>query len=77
MLRRAGLDTEAADTAALARQVIDARGFVTGDLDSVHKHLTEYAEAGVDEVVLNATGVHRVCGGSAALQDLQQILGAA
>ena len=73
-----GLDTEAADTAALARQVIDARGFVTGDLDSVHKHLTEYAEAGVDEVVLNAVmGVHRVCGGSAALQDLQQILGAA
>ncbi len=33
-------------------------------------------EAGVDEVVLNVTGVYKACGHQAAMDDLKQILAA-
>lgn len=74
MLRRAGVDIKADDVPAVARGAIEAGAVVTGDLDTVLKRIRAYAEAGVDEVVLNTTGVHKVHGGEVAIRDLNQIL---
>ncbi|MFI5758057.1 LLM class flavin-dependent oxidoreductase [Streptomyces sp. NPDC051569] len=76
MLRRAGIEVTDGDLRAVARAVAEAGAFVTGDLDTVMKRLEEYRQAGVDEVVLNTTGVHKVSGAQAAIQDLKSILGA-
>ncbi|MBC9718886.1 LLM class flavin-dependent oxidoreductase [Streptomyces sp. TRM66268-LWL] len=73
MLRKAGVDTSG-DLNAIARGVIDTGGFVTGDLDTVVKKLTEFSEAGVDEIVLNTVGVNKMFGPQEALNDLTAIL---
>lgn len=76
MLARAGLPVAGRDLPAVARAVVDANAFVSGDLATVAKRLDEYAEAGADEIVLNVTGVHKTCGAQAAQSDLTAILGA-
>lgn len=47
---------------------------VYGDPDAIAARLDAYARAGVDEVVLNVSGVAQVHGGKAALDDLRLIL---
>lgn len=76
MLRLAGIRVEAGDTRGLARGVVEAGAFVAGDLDTVVKRFHEYEQAGVDEIVLNLTGVHKVSGAKVAVQDLKAILDA-
>ncbi|MFU8872174.1 LLM class flavin-dependent oxidoreductase [Micromonospora sp. SL4-19] len=75
MLRQAGIPLAGRDLQSAARAVVEANAFVRGDLDTVVKRLAEYGEAGVDEIVLNLTGVHKACGPQAAFSDLKTILG--
>jgi 5,10-methylenetetrahydromethanopterin reductase len=77
MLRQAGTAIPAGDLDAAVRAVVESDAFVTGILDDVVKKLYAYAEAGVDEIVLNVTGVHKVHGSLAALEDLKNIIRAA
>lgn len=74
MLARAGVDLPG--TAALddAAALVDAGAFVYGDAGEIADRLAEYAAAGVDEVVLNLTGVHRSFGAEAALDELRALL---
>ena len=74
MLRRAGVETAGQDPHAIARGAVDVGAFVTGDLDTVVKRLDEYRQAGVDEIVLNATGVNKMFGTQEAIGDLTEIL---
>ncbi|MET9610532.1 LLM class flavin-dependent oxidoreductase [Streptomyces sp. NPDC006512] len=74
MLRRAGVDVAGEDVKSVARGVVDVGAFVAGDLDTVAKRLAAYGDAGVDEVVLNTTGVNKMFGTQEALGDLQAIL---
>jgi alkanesulfonate monooxygenase SsuD/methylene tetrahydromethanopterin reductase-like flavin-dependent oxidoreductase (luciferase family) len=71
MLRKAGVDTS-----DVARAAVDAGAFVYGDPDEIAKQLTEFAEAGVDEIVLSVTGVCLRHGPKAALAELEAILSA-
>lgn len=74
MLRDAGLDVDPADPAGGARTLVDAGVFVHGEPDEVAKQLDGYCAAGVDEVVLNLTGVCHRFGARAALDELRTIL---
>ncbi|MET9829074.1 LLM class flavin-dependent oxidoreductase [Streptomyces sp. NPDC006385] len=74
MLRRAGVEVDGQDVHAVARGAVDAGAFVTGDLDEVVKRLDEYRQAGVDEIVLNTTGVNKMFGTQEAIGDLTEIL---
>ncbi|MFI5493509.1 LLM class flavin-dependent oxidoreductase [Actinoplanes sp. NPDC051859] len=77
MLRSAGVDVPPGDLAAAARGVLETDAFVAGGLDDVVKKLRSYADAGVDEIVLNVTGVHKVHGPRAGVEDLKNIIHAA
>lgn len=76
MLRRAGVHVHGSSPQDAARALIKGGAFVSGDLDTVCAELDRYREAGVDEVVLNVTGVYKACGHQAAMDDLKQILAA-
>ncbi len=77
MLRQAGIPLSGAGPLAAAQALIESNAFVSGDLGAVVKRLDEYASGGVDEIVLNVTGVHKTCGQQAAIGDLRDILHAA
>jgi alkanesulfonate monooxygenase SsuD/methylene tetrahydromethanopterin reductase-like flavin-dependent oxidoreductase (luciferase family) len=74
MLRRAGVPVPNDDIRAVARGVVESGAFVAGGLDAVVKQFDDYKQAGVDEIVLNVTGVHKVSGAQVAIQDLGAIL---
>lgn len=74
MLRRAGLDVDASDPVAGARELVEGGVFVYGKPGDISDELARYAEAGVDEVVLNTTAVSAVHGMDAAVEDLHDIL---
>jgi hypothetical protein len=76
MLGKAGIDFTERDPKSAARLMAESGSFVFGNLDQVVKQLDEYRDAGVDEIVLNLTGVCRLYGASAAMDDLKQILAA-
>lgn len=76
MLRRAGVRVSGEDPGDTARALVEANAFVSGDPERVATLLDEYRLAGVDEVVLNVTGVHKKCGQQEALADLKTILAA-
>ncbi|WP_432091329.1 LLM class flavin-dependent oxidoreductase [Streptomyces sp. NRRL F-5630] len=71
-LREAGLDLsgEPADAAKLT----EAGGFLWGTPSDIRDGLRRYEEAGVDEVVLNVTGVAATKGARAAASDLERVL---
>ncbi|WLQ34211.1 LLM class flavin-dependent oxidoreductase [Streptomyces castrisilvae] len=72
-LRRAGVVVRGqADEDA--RALVDAGVFLYGSADEIHGALKEFAAAGVDEVVLNATGVGLTHGPKAAADDLLALL---
>lgn len=70
-LARAGVDVTADD--ALTR-LVEAGVFLHGEAADIAAALRRYADAGVTEVVLNATGVAAVHGPRAALADLEELL---
>ncbi|SDK53472.1 LLM class flavin-dependent oxidoreductase [Nonomuraea jiangxiensis] len=67
MLRRAGLE-------ASPRAMVDGGLFVTGTARRVADQLHEYFLAGVDEIILNTTGVLLAEGGPAAIGEAEEIL---
>ncbi|OIK00171.1 LLM class flavin-dependent oxidoreductase [Streptomyces monashensis] len=76
MLTRAGVDVSTADPAAAAAALVAGGGFLYGTASDIAAGLVEYAAAGVDEVILNLTGVHSWYGTDETLLDLNEILAA-
>ncbi|MGW5689055.1 LLM class flavin-dependent oxidoreductase [Nonomuraea sp. NPDC003754] len=76
MLRRAGVPADPADPRAGAAALVEAGVYVYGTADEVAGRLREYREAGVDEIILNPAGVAQTEGFTAALTDVERILGA-
>ncbi|MFC4493355.1 LLM class flavin-dependent oxidoreductase [Streptomyces ovatisporus] len=76
-LRKAGVRISGDGDPGDALKLVDGGVFLYGTADEIHERLDEYRKAGVDEVVLNATGVGNIAGPRAAATDLLEILGAA
>ncbi|MEU6667476.1 LLM class flavin-dependent oxidoreductase [Streptomyces sp. NPDC046727] len=74
MLRRAGLDTDPARPREGAGRLVDAGVYVTGDPEEIAARLRQYLAHGVDEVIVNVTGVFLTEGARAALVDLQAVM---
>jgi alkanesulfonate monooxygenase SsuD/methylene tetrahydromethanopterin reductase-like flavin-dependent oxidoreductase (luciferase family) len=70
----AGVRLDPADPPAGAVALLDSGMFVTGDAAEVVTQLHRYGQAGVDEVVLDPTGVVAVDGYRSALKDLMAIM---
>ncbi|MDX3522463.1 LLM class flavin-dependent oxidoreductase [Streptomyces scabiei] len=76
MLRRSGTDVAGDDPAANAKALVDGGAFLSGDPDELVAKLCAFRDAGVDEVVLNLTGVCNLYGPQAALDETKRILAA-
>ncbi|GLW09881.1 hypothetical protein Misp01_50100 [Microtetraspora sp. NBRC 13810] len=74
MLRRAGLAVSPDDPAAGARALVESGLFVTGTAERIADRLREYHRAGVDEVIVNTSGVFLTAGRQAAATDAEEIL---
>lgn len=74
MLRRSGIDTDSADPAAGAAALVEGRAFLYGEPKVLAEEFAAFHEAGVDEIVLNVTGVQGLYGGQAALRELETVL---
>lgn len=74
MLGRAGISVEAADPISGAKAIVAGGAFLSGDLSELADLVAEYWSAGVDEVVLNVTGVYNVEGAEAALEELEILM---
>ncbi|MFC4066945.1 LLM class flavin-dependent oxidoreductase [Actinoplanes subglobosus] len=74
MLRRSGIDVTGAETDAKA--LVEGRAFLFGDVAEIVQQVHEYRDAGVDEVVLNLTGVAALHGLRAALTETRTVLDA-
>lgn len=74
MLRLAGVGVDPGDPAAGAQALIDSGAFCYGDPSDVVKQLDAYATAGVDEVVVNATGTCLRYGSRNTLTDVVTLL---
>lgn len=74
MLRRSGIDIDIDDLRGSAERVLHGHAFVSADSGDIAGALGEYAAAGADEIVLNATGICQMEGLSATLRDLEKIL---
>jgi alkanesulfonate monooxygenase SsuD/methylene tetrahydromethanopterin reductase-like flavin-dependent oxidoreductase (luciferase family) len=73
MFRRAGIHLTG-DITRDAPALRDGGVFLYGTAEEIHQRLAEFAALGVDEVVLNATGVGLALGATAAAQDLLELL---
>lgn len=74
MLGKAGIDVDAADPIAGARAIAAGRAFLCGEDGELCDMVQEYWDAGVDEVILNVTGVYNVEGYEAALDEIRALL---
>jgi alkanesulfonate monooxygenase SsuD/methylene tetrahydromethanopterin reductase-like flavin-dependent oxidoreductase (luciferase family) len=74
MLRRAGIGTDPDNPRIGAAGLVEGGAFLFGDRAELLDRLAEFADAGVDEVVLNATGVYLQLGNRAALTELEGLL---
>ncbi|WP_220035192.1 LLM class flavin-dependent oxidoreductase [Georgenia satyanarayanai] len=74
MLGKAGIAVDAADPVAGARAIVAGGAFLCGEPDELAEMVQEYWDAGVDEIVLNVTGVYNVEGLEAALEELRVLL---
>lgn len=74
MLRRAGVVVDPDDPAVAAPALTGAGAFLYGDLDELATRLAEFADAGVDEIVLNVSGVFARYGTRVALEELELLL---
>ncbi|MFE0103073.1 LLM class flavin-dependent oxidoreductase [Streptomyces sp. NPDC059009] len=73
-LRRAGITVTGESGPEDAGRLVDGGVFLYGTPEEIHQRLDEYRQFGVDEVVLNATGVGQVHGPQAAARDLLKLL---
>ncbi|MFD8145885.1 LLM class flavin-dependent oxidoreductase [Streptomyces sp. NPDC059708] len=76
MLRKSGIGITGTDPEADARLAVEGGAFLSGDPEGLVARLREYEEAGVDEIVLNVTGVANLYGPQAATEELKAILSA-
>ena|SRR5690625_316050 len=74
MLNRSGLEVSTGDPRSGARQLVDAGVFLYGTARRVAEGLRAYADAGVDEAVLNTGGVGLTEGAGAGAEDAAEIL---
>jgi len=74
MVRRAGIDADLTDPGAAVNAVVKGGAFLTGGLGDIAEQLAAFEEAGVDEIVLNVSGVCAKHGGRAALEELDELL---
>lgn len=74
MLRRAGMHVDPTDPRRSAKEVLAGGAFLAGGPAEVAEGLAGFAEAGVDEVVLNLTGVCLTSGLDAALAETRAVL---
>ncbi|MFF9409872.1 LLM class flavin-dependent oxidoreductase [Streptomyces anandii] len=74
MLRKAGIETDPAELKAGAKALVEGQAFLYGTVDEVAKQVRSYWDAGVDEVVLNLTGVYFTHGPKTALTELDEIV---
>ena len=73
MLKKAGVDVDRGRD-RLVDGVLDSRAFCYGRSEEIVEQLAAYERAGVDELVLNATGVASKFGAHAAIEDLREVL---
>ncbi|MBB4934087.1 alkanesulfonate monooxygenase SsuD/methylene tetrahydromethanopterin reductase-like flavin-dependent oxidoreductase (luciferase family) [Lipingzhangella halophila] len=75
MLQRAGSGISAQDTPHVAaKRLVECGAFLSGTPDELVGAIAGFGDAGVDEVVVNVTGVHKALGHKAAMDDLKAIL---
>ncbi|MBP2708356.1 LLM class flavin-dependent oxidoreductase [Microbispora sp. RL4-1S] len=74
MLAKAGIDISGLEMPEAARLLAEKEVFVYGDVDQVIDQFQKYRRAGVDEIVLNMTGVCNLYGAKEALNDLKTLL---
>jgi 5,10-methylenetetrahydromethanopterin reductase len=73
MLRRSGIDVDMSDPETSAANLVKGEAFLFGGPDFLAESLDAYREAGVEEVVLNVSGVCATRGAKAALDELKTI----
>ena len=71
MLHLSGIDIDMTDPAASADALIQGGGFLFGSKEELTDQLDQFRQAGVDDIVLNMTGVAVKIGSRAALSDLR------
>lgn len=76
MLRRAGVAVDPHDPAGTADALLRGQVVVTGTPEEIAEALDGYRRAGVDEVMLNPSGVLMTEGVRAAVADMEEILAA-
>ncbi|MFI6095676.1 LLM class flavin-dependent oxidoreductase [Lentzea sp. NPDC051213] len=74
MLGRAGVSVSASDPESGARALVDAGVFLHGGMPDLVEGLNAYRAAGVDEIVLNLSGVAYERGEHAAVRELEFLL---
>jgi alkanesulfonate monooxygenase SsuD/methylene tetrahydromethanopterin reductase-like flavin-dependent oxidoreductase (luciferase family) len=77
MLKKAGIELAGDASIADAKSMLHGRAFLYGTLDEIREELAAYREIGVDEIILNLTGVYNLHGPQAAMTDLKKLLAAA
>jgi 5,10-methylenetetrahydromethanopterin reductase len=73
MLRRSGIEVDMSDPSTSAANLVKGEAFLYGSPTELTAGLAAYREAGVNEIVLNVTGVCTTYGGKAALEELETI----
>ncbi|MEU5212395.1 LLM class flavin-dependent oxidoreductase [Streptomyces sp. NPDC020742] len=76
MLRRAGVEADPGEPVKGAEALVESEVFLTGTPDDIAAALCRFHHAGVDEVILNLSGVHFTEGEAAARRDLRDIASA-
>ncbi|MFJ7064786.1 LLM class flavin-dependent oxidoreductase [Streptomyces sp. NPDC101115] len=75
MLRRSGIGVDMRKSPEESAKALAGGGaFLFGDESEVRDRLREFTDAGVDEIVLNVTGVAMTYGGTAALRELERLI---
>lgn len=74
MLREAGLSVRENDPYSSTRELVERQVFVSGTPDEVATEIESFSAHGVDEVVLNFTGVSMIHGTETALSDALSIM---
>ncbi|MDT3726759.1 LLM class flavin-dependent oxidoreductase [Streptomyces sp. DSM 41972] len=76
MLNRAGAGIAEDDGPDVrARKLVDCGGFLYGPPARLAELCAAYTDAGVDEIVINLTGIHGLYGQQAVLDELRVLLG--
>lgn len=74
MLRRAGVDVGSGDPLVDARSLLEGGAFLGGEVDELVEQISDFWNSGVDEVVINLTGVAQVRGPQAAMEQIKTIV---